>query len=130
MIITAAAAYCLALNVYWEARSEEPDAQYMIAEVVMERAYTAGYPKDICDIVWEKGQFSWTHDGKSDKPKDIPAWLQAQIVANEVLLYGSEFNTGATHYATRDANPYWAKDMDVVGIYGNHIFYREKGCDE
>jgi spore germination cell wall hydrolase CwlJ-like protein len=126
MIITTAAAYCLALNVYWEARGEEPDAQYMIAEVVMERAYTHGYPKDICDIVWEKGQFSWTHDGKSDKPKDIPAWLQAQLVANTVLLYGSEFNTGATHYATRDSHPYWAKDMQIVGMYGNHIFYREK----
>lgn len=126
MIITTAAATCLALNVYWEARGEEPDAQYMIAEVVMERAYTAGYPKDICDIVWQKGQFSWTHDGKSDKPKDIPAWLQAQIVANTVLLYGSEFNTGATDYATIDSHPYWASDMDIIGRYGNHIFYREK----
>ena len=130
MIITTAAAYCLALNVYFEARGEEPDAMYMIAEVVMERAYTAGYPKDICAIVWQHGQFSWTEDGKSDKPKDDIAWLQAQIVANEVLLYGSEFNTGATHYATRDSHPYWAADMDVVGMYGNHIFYRKKGCDE
>ena len=131
MIITAAAATCLALNVYFEARGEEPDAQYMIAEVVMERAYTAGYPKDICDIVWQKGQFSWTHDGKSDKPTDIPAWLQAQIVANEVLLYGSDLNTGATHYATRDAHPYWEKDMNIIGMYGKHIFYRKKSeCDE
>ena len=132
MIITTAAAYCLALNVYFEARGEVPDAQYMIAEVVMERAYSKGYPKDICDVVWQEGQFSWTSDGKSDKPKDDVSWLQAQIVANTVLLYGSEYNTGATHYATRDAHPWWAKDkdMEVVGMYGNHIFYRWKGCDE
>lgn len=131
MIITAAAAYCLALNVYWEARGEEPDAQYMIAEVVMERAYMHGYPKDICGVVWQHGQFSWTEDGKSDKPTDTTAWLQAQIVANTILLYGSDFNTGATHYATRDAHPYWEKDMNIVGMYGNHIFYRKKSeCDE
>lgn len=132
MIITTAAATCLALNVYWEARGEVPDAQYMIAEVVIERAYSKGYPKDICDVVWQEGQFSWTSDGKSDKPKDDISWLQAQIVANTVLLYGSEYNTGATHYATRDAHPWWAKDKDmqVVGMYGNHIFYRWKGCDE
>jgi spore germination cell wall hydrolase CwlJ-like protein len=130
MIITTAAAYCLALNVYFEARGEEPDAQRMIAEVVMERVYTDGYPKTVCGVVWQKGQFSWTNDGKSDRPKDTVAWLQAQIVANEVLLYGGEFRTGATHYATRDAHPYWAKDMQIVGMYGNHIFYVEKGCDE
>ena len=130
MIITTAAATCLALNVYFEARGEEPDAQRMIAEVVMERVNTEGYPKTVCGVVWEKGQFSWTNDGKSDRPKDTVAWLYAQIVANEVLLYGGEFRTGATHYATRDAHPYWVGDMDVVGMYGNHIFYRKKGCDE
>ena len=130
MIVTAAAATCLALNVYWEARGEDSDAQHMIAEVVMERVYDPDYPKTVCDVVYDHKQFSWTEDGKSDKPKDTVAWLQAQIVANEVLLYGGEFQTGATHYATRDAHPYWLGDMDVVGMYGNHIFYRKKGCDE
>lgn len=126
MIITTAAAYCLALNVYWEARGEEPDAQRMIAEVVMERVNTEGYPKSVCEVVWQDKQFSWTHDGKSDKPKDTVAWLYAQIVANEVLLYGGEFRTGATHYATRDAEPYWADALQIVGMYGNHIFYKEE----
>jgi spore germination cell wall hydrolase CwlJ-like protein len=130
MIITTAAATCLALNVYFEARGEDPDAQRMVAEVVMERVNTEGYPKEVCDVVWEKGQFSWTEDGKSDKPKDTVAWLYAQIVANEVLLYGGEFRTGATHYHTRDTKPYWAKDLQMVGMYGNHVFYRENGCDE
>lgn len=131
MLITTAAAYCLALNVYFEARGEDPDAQRMIAEVVMERVETEGYPKTVCGVVWQHGQFSWTEDGKSDRPKDIVAWLYAQIVANEVLLFGGEFRTGATHYHTRNiAPPYWVKDMDVVGMYGNHIFYREKRCDE
>ena len=130
MIITTAAATCLALNVYFEGRGEDYDAQSMIAEVVMERVNTEGYPKSVCEVVWQDGQFSWTEDDKSDKPKDTIAWLQAQIVANETLLSGGEFRTGATHYATRDAQPYWAKGMQVVGMYGNHIFYKEKGCDE
>jgi spore germination cell wall hydrolase CwlJ-like protein len=126
MIITTAAATCLALNVYFESRGEEPDAQRMIAEVVMERVNTEGYPKSVCEVIYDDKQFSWTHDGKSDKPKDTVAWLQAQIIANEVLLYGGEFRTGATHYATRDADPYWLCDMQVVGMYGNHIFYKER----
>lgn len=126
MIITTAAAYCLALNVYFEARGEQPDAQRMIAEVVMERVNTEGYPKTVCEVVWEKGQFSWTHDGKSDRPRDIDAWLTAQIIAYETLLYGCELCSGATYYHTRDVLPYWADDMQMVGMYGNHIFYRER----
>ena len=130
MIITAAAATCLALNVYFEGRGEDYDGQKIIAEVTMERVYETGFPKEVCAVVWEKGQFSWTNDGKSDKPKDTVAWLEAQIIANETLLYGCEFCTGATHYHTRDSKPYWAKYMQVIGMWGNHIFYREKGCDE
>lgn len=130
MIITAAAATCLAMNIYFEARGEGIDAQRMVAEVVMERVSQEGYPKTICDVVWDKGQFSWTSDGLSDEPLDTRAWLQSQIIANEVLLYGSEFLTGATHYHSIDVQPYWAKDMVVMGQYGKHIFYRNNACDE
>ena len=126
MIVTTAAATCLALNVYFEARGEDIDAQHMVAEVVMQRVSEDGFPKTVCDVVWQEGQFSWTKDGKSDEPTDTVAWLQSQIVANEVLIHGGEFRTGATYYATRDADPYWAGDMQVVGMYGNHIFYRKK----
>ncbi|CAB4156267.1 SleB Cell wall hydrolyses involved in spore germination [uncultured Caudovirales phage] len=128
MIITAAAATCLALNIYFEGRSESYDGQKLIAEVTMERVYTDGFPKTVCGVVWEDGAFSWTHDGKSDKPKDIDAWLTAQIIANETLLYGCELCSGATYFHTRDVHPYWADDMQMVGMYGNHVFY--KGCDE
>lgn len=128
MIITAAAATCLALNIYFEGRSESIDGQRLIAEVTMERVYTDGFPKTVCGVVWEDGAFSWTHDGKSDKPKDIDAWLTAQIIANETLLYGCDLCSGATYYHTRDVLPYWADDMQMVGMYGNHVFY--KGCDE
>ena len=128
MIITAAAATCLALNIYFEGRSESYDGQKLIAEVTMERVYTDGFPKTVCGVVWEDGAFSWTHDGKSDRPRDIDAWLTAQIIANETLLYGCELCSGATYFHTRDVHPYWADDMQMVGMYGNHVFY--KGCDE
>jgi spore germination cell wall hydrolase CwlJ-like protein len=130
MIITTAAATCLAMNIYFEARGEGVDAQRMVAEVVMERVSQEGYPKTVCGVVWDEGQFSWTSDGLSDKPKDTRAWLQSQIIANDVLLYGGEFLTGATHYHSTDVHPYWADDMMVMGQYGKHIFYRNNACDE
>jgi spore germination cell wall hydrolase CwlJ-like protein len=130
MIITTAAATCLAMNIYFEARGEGVDAQRMVAEVVMERVSQEGYPKTVCGVVWDEGQFSWTSDGLSDKPKDTRAWLQSQIIANDVLLYGGEFLTGATHYHSTDVHPYWADGMMVMGQYGKHIFYRNNACDE
>jgi len=86
--VTTAAATCLALNVYFEARGESYDGQKMIAEVTMERVYTDGFPKTVCGVVWEDGALSWTNDGKSDRLKDIDAWLQPRSLPIEVLLYG------------------------------------------
>ena len=126
-MITLAAATCLALNVYFEARDQDVDGQRLVAEVTVERAMSAGYPKDLCGVVWEHRAFSWTEDGKSDQPRDAEAWLRAQIIANEVLLDGCELCTGATHYATIDAFPYWGPTLEIVGVWGNHIFYKDPG---
>ena len=125
-MITIAAATCLALNVYWEARNQSVDGQRLVAEVTMERVATPGFPDTVCGVVWEHRAFSWTEDGKSDEPTDPEAYLLAQIIANETLLYGCDLCTGATHYATIDADPYWADDLQIIGMYGNHIFYIER----
>lgn len=126
MILTTAAATCLALNVYFEARDQDIDGQRLVAEVTMNRVAMPGFPDTVCDVVWQDGAFSWTKDGRSDQPKEVGAWLLAQIVANEVLIYGCTFCTGATHYHTVDVDPYWAPKMGVVGQWGDHIFYVEK----
>ena len=130
MILTTAAAYCLALNVYFEARDQDKDGQRMIAEVTMERVHRTGFPKTVCGVVWDKGAFSWTDDGKPDKPTDTKAWLQAQMIANEVLLNGCELCTGATYYHNIAVDPYWDKGYNYIGKWGNHLFYAKKGCDE
>lgn len=122
-MITLAAATCLALNVYFEARDQSIDGQIMVAEVTMERVHNPDFPDSVCGVVWQPGAFSWTRDGKSDKPTDVTAWLQAQIIANEVLLNGCTLCTGATYYHTVDSYPSWARRMDFVGVWGNHIFY-------
>ena len=124
-MLTLAAATCLALNVYFEARDQDTDGQRLVAEVTVQRVLTPGYPADVCNVVWQHGAFSWTEDGKSDKPTDTDAWLLAQIIANETLLYGCDLCIGATHYATVDALPYWADDLTIIGRWGNHIFYKE-----
>jgi spore germination cell wall hydrolase CwlJ-like protein len=116
---------CLALNIYHEARGESLDAQLLVAEVTINRAQEDN--KTLCEVVWEDSQFSWTNDGKSDKPKDLEAYAQSVILANQALTDpASLLGSGANHYHEASILPKWAKHMTRLGQYGNHIFYTDK----
>lgn len=124
------AATCLALNVYFEARSEPVVAQFAVAQVTMNRVLSDKYPDNVCDVVWQRKQFSWTHDGKSDKPKDKKAWNRAQWVA-EVTLNDDDDSTkiipkDVVHYHADYVQPYWATSCVRITKIGRHIFYRRK----
>jgi len=124
-----AAVMCLALNIYFEARSEEPMGQLAVAEVTLNRVTSSRYPDTVCEVVWQRKQFSWTHDGKSDKPKDARAWDMAVRVAKlamkhrDVVIVGNE----VTHYHAEYVNPYWTTAYERVAKVGTHIFYKAKG---
>ena len=124
------AAMCLALNIFFEARAEPLDGQLMVAEVTLNRVASKHYPDTVCDVVWQRKQFSWTHDGKHDDPTrmsylDREAWKDIKELAKEILDDPENrlFGTGATHYHATYVEPYWASSLVVVGKSGKHIFY-------
>lgn len=128
------AVMCLALNMFFEARNEGPVAQMLVAEVTINRVNDSRFPDDICSVVWQDKQFSWTHDGKSDNPEkmsylDRQAWDQTKRLAQE--LYDNPNllpPTGATHYHATYVMPYWASSakMFKVARHGSHVFYTWK----
>ncbi len=121
---------CLALNVYFESRGESQIGQEFVGWVTLNRVMDPDFPNTICAVVWQDEQFSWTHDGKSDKPKDKAAWATAQAIAGEVLLsYGVERDPteGATYFHAAHVNPSWAKGFDRVVQIDRHIFYADRG---
>lgn len=118
---------CLALNVYFESRGESQIGQEFVAWVTLNRVASGKFPITICETVWEDNQFSWTHDGKSDKPKDKEAWAIAQTIANEVIdAYGvnRDPTEGATFFHADYTNPYWTKAVVKVVQIDSHIFYK------
>ena len=123
---------CLALNVYYEARSEPMDGQYAVAHVVLNRVADDAFPDDACKVAkqgYHKGrhrcQFSWYCDGKSDNPKDKMSWIVAQVVAYNTLYGHHKDNThGATHYHATYVSPWWRKHYDKTVAHGSHIFYK------
>ncbi|VAX02315.1 hypothetical protein MNBD_GAMMA20-1854 [hydrothermal vent metagenome] len=128
---------CLALNIYFEARSEPINGQLAVAFVTINRVEDRRYPKTLCGVVWQKRQFSWTHDGKSDRPQEQRAWKQAQMVARfiftkylalpEKVRRIMDRTNGALHYyAPKLADPYWAKAKVVTFAIGGHVFLVER----
>lgn len=130
--------YCMALNVYYEARGSNLADQYAVADVVLNRADDVRYPNSICEVVkdgYVKGkrncQFSWYCDGKADNPQDDEAWARAQSIAWGIVMMNSYrgITEGSTHYHAHYVNPRWnrsTKHFKIVrvGRIGDHIFYR------
>ena len=129
MILTALS--CIALNVYFEARSDNMSGQYAVAHVVLNRVQDNRWPNDVCNVVTQRNdnnvcQFSWYCDGKSHKPDDEYAWAYAQMVAADVLRGEvPDFTGGSTHYHAYYVKPYWADKMLYQGDFGSHYFFRE-----
>ena len=120
---------CLALAIYYEARSEPHEGQLAVAEVILNRVDSPHYPDNVCDVVWEKNQFSWTHDGKHDNPTrmsylDRRAWerikeLSEDILDNPDILPG----LSSTHYHSVAVSPFWKAHYEYDGKVGSHLFY-------
>lgn len=119
---------CLALNIYFEARGESRIGQKAIAWVTLNRLESGMYGNDICDVVWQQDQFSWTNDGKSDQPKDILAYVEALEIAYDVLQdykYAEDPTEGSIMFHSSAVKPYWKNKYERVIRIDNHIFYKE-----
>jgi hypothetical protein len=120
---------CLAKNIYFEARGESQVGQAAVAWVTLNRVAASEFPTNICAVVWQSSQFSWTHDGKSDRPRDPAAWATAQAIAREVVeAYGVDRDPteGATYFHATTVKPKWAKQFERVVQIDNHIFFLDR----
>lgn len=127
------ASECLALNIYYEARSSNLADKAAVADVVLNRSLDRRYPGSICEVVqdgYKPGrsdcQFSWYCDGKEDVPHDMDRWNEAQSIAWDMITLGKYrgITEGATHYHATYVDPYWADSLQMVGTIGKHVFYR------
>ena len=125
--------HCMALNVYYEARSSNLADKYAVADVVLNRVQDSRWPDTICGVVQDgyvKGrrdcQFSWYCDGKNDNPGNIDRWKEAQMIAWSIIHWDKYrgIAEGANHYHATYVSPRWAKELNLVGRIGAHIFYR------
>jgi spore germination cell wall hydrolase CwlJ-like protein len=118
----------LALNMYHEARGEGPDGMQMVGEVTLNRVEHTSYPDNVCDVVYQQSQFSWTRHKADHTPHDKEMWNVALEISEDLLNSEIElFDNGATHFLNprKVAKlPRWTTKLDLVGSIGNHVFYK------
>ena len=138
-------AYCLAQNIYHEARNQPAAGQLAVVSVTINRVNDDRFPNTICGVVYEgpsrpswkdptvmipirnRCQFSWYCDGLSDIPKNEEMFeelllLTEGIVSGNIQLI--DITEGATHYHADYVRPSWAETKTRTIEIEDHIFYR------
>jgi len=110
---------CLVLNIYREARGEPKAGKEAVGLVTMNRLRDPRYPKTICKVVYQSGQFSWTADTTLSKRINQKEWQLAMNAAT--AAYNSVNHFRATHFHNTSVRPKWK--LTRIAQIGNHIFY-------
>ena len=118
----------------------------------MNRVVSSSHPNTICDVVTKPKAFSWYNKEKEYLPLDPNEWFTYMVnkykddpVELKALQYSLEqatlhlfdnaqdYTDGANHYVTVDfynkmetSDPdHWCRTYPVVGIVGDHIFFKK-----
>jgi N-acetylmuramoyl-L-alanine amidase len=116
---------CLAVGVYFEAKSEPLAGQLAVGDVIANRAKSGGrFPPSYCGVLFQRGQFSFIR-GRSlpSVPRASRQWQNAVAIAKIVDqdLKDSAASNALFFHAKR-VSPGWR--LKRVASIGNHIFYR------
>jgi hypothetical protein len=122
---------CLALNIYFEARSEPLLGKITVGHVVLNRMRDRRFPNSACAVIRQGGyrlryrcQFSWWCDGLSDRPVNRQAWRKSVHLANQVYNGAlPDPSGGALWYHADYVKPSWSKALLRRAKLGRHIFY-------
>jgi spore germination cell wall hydrolase CwlJ-like protein len=116
---------CLAVGVYFEAKSEPLAGQLAVGQVIANRAKSGGrFPASYCGVLFQRGQFSFVH-GRSlpAVPRSSRQWQTAVAVAKIVDQDLKDSEVGnALFFHARYVSPGWR--LKRVAAIGNHVFYR------
>lgn len=110
----------------------------LVSEVVINRTKSGKYPKEICKVVYQKYQFSWTLDKLHKdklrkalrKPQEALKYKQAGLVAYRVLTQpraSKELSEDTLFYCTHRVYPKWIQKVKPVKLkfLSFHKFFKE-----
>ena len=112
---------CLSEALYFEARGEGATGQQAVAEVILNRVDHPRFPKTVCGVVNQSGQFTY----RKTRIREGGAFQRAQAIAR-AALQGAPRNLtdGATYFHTGSVRPSWTRRFERTTRIGRHVFYR------
>lgn len=123
-VYTKADLNCLAEALYFEARGEGRKGQSAVAEVILNRVKSRRFPNDVCGVVNQRSQFSYTIGGRKTI-RNKGTYMRVRSVAEAALSGGTgNLTKGATYFHTPAVRPAWSRRFQRTVQIGRHIFYR------
>jgi hypothetical protein len=114
---------CMAGAIYFEAKGEPLSGQLAVAEVILNRTKSGRFPKSICSVVTQPGQFSFVRGGRVPAIANNPHYRTAIAVARVAMADAWDSPApNAMYFHARRVSPRWR--MTKVAAIGNHVFYR------
>ncbi len=114
---------CLASGVYFESNGEPLAGQLAVAQTILNRAKSGRFPKSICSVLTQPGQFSFVRGGSVPSAEGRRGWNTAVAVAKVASRdLWDAVAPKALFFHARHVSPGWR--MARVAAVGNHVFYR------
>jgi spore germination cell wall hydrolase CwlJ-like protein len=115
---------CLAVGIYYEAKSESLAGQLAVGHVIANRAESGRFPSSYCGVLFQRSQFSFIRGhALPSVPRASQDWLDAVAIAKIVDQEIQPSPMGkALFFHARRVSPGWR--LTRVGTLGNHVFYR------
>lgn len=127
---------CMVEALYFEIRNGNEEAMRNVADVIINRTKTKGYPESVCKVIAQHKQFSYKLEGKGKpgwqqrvKGAELKALERVRVVAGDTLAQGPKDAT-ITHYHTHAVKPSWAKRLKQSASDKWHRFYKDPREDQ
>ncbi|HLK23972.1 MAG TPA: cell wall hydrolase [Caulobacteraceae bacterium] len=114
---------CLAKAIHHEAANQSLKGQLALAQLIMNRVKSPLFPKTICAVVNQAGQFF--HTARYQPHGADERWHTAVGIARIAREAAEpELVPGALFYHATYVRPHWAHRRAEVARIGQHVFYR------
>lgn len=123
--IDAQSVNCLEEAIFFEARGESLEGQFLVAQVIKNRVNHKRFPSSYCGVVHQNRQFSYKYNQKTYQ-SDLKSRRKAAIVAVVTMVAPVLSPTNMVYYTTTESN-YFKNRLGVSKskTLGHHTFYLE-----
>lgn len=123
---------CMASAIFYEAQGESQKGKIAVANVILNRMRSGLYPKTVCGVIYQRGQFQWVYNHylrksrvyKQSRHKNIYN-LANNIYSQHKLGKQQDITKGALFFSANGVRP---APRAIKGVkIGRHQFFNLRG---